>query len=186
MSGAPIDDLSLQEVAALREMLARDEIQRLTRRLARSMDRQDADGIIDCFHPDARDDHGWFIGPREQFARVANDYHRRLFAATSHVLTNHSIDVAGDEAHGEIYVTALMLRNDRRNLNVVMARYIDRYERRDDVWRIADRVTMVEWYGVLQADESRADPSEMFIQGRCDKDDLSYVRPLRVWRPDRF
>ena len=63
-------------------------------------------------------------------------------------------------------------------------RYIDRYEKRDDKWAVADRICMVEWSGLIPAAEA-AVSYDTFIRGTWDKSDPAYLRPLSSTRENR-
>jgi hypothetical protein len=51
-------------------------------------------------------------------------------------------------------------------------RYVDRFERRDGEWKIADRVVVHEWSTLEPL--TAAFPGQRFVQGRRDGDDVSY------------
>jgi hypothetical protein len=94
-----------------------------------------------------------------------------------HTLGNCTIDFAGDDvAHVETYVHAEHLRRagDGWVIDLFGGRYVDRFERRDGRWLIADRVVVHD----LDRTEAitRAYPPDKFRGGRRDRDDLSYLR----------
>jgi hypothetical protein len=134
-------------------MTDRDEIQEILCRYCRAIDRLDEDLLDDCFHPDATHDHG-YQGPSSEFRKFALAILRPL-VATHHQLGNVSIDIAGDTAFTECYFTAFhRLAPGVESIfgtlpdggDVVIAgRYIDRFEKRDDAWRIAHRIGVHDW-----------------------------------------
>ena len=68
----------------------------------------------------------------------------RHLVATFHLVGNHSIEVTGDSASGEVYCEAHHLASDGVD-HVMFIRYLDRYRRDGEVWRFAERETFVEW-----------------------------------------
>ena len=71
----------------------------------------------------------------------------QMFRRTVHQMTNHLVEVDGDTATGSLLCNARFLPLDsaagEAGLNVV--RYVDRYERRAGVWRIALRELHFLW-----------------------------------------
>ena len=69
------------------------------------------------------------------------------YAKTFHFVGNSIYEIDGDNATGEVYCVArhLRVRDDDTTDFVWFIRYIDRYERRDGTWLIADRTLRVDW-----------------------------------------
>jgi ketosteroid isomerase-like protein len=139
-------------------------IYELLTRYSRGVDRCDEELLRSCYHPDATDDHGWFKGLGIDFAGEVVARHKGG-PITQHSISNVRLDVRGDVAYGETYVT---LRTTGPNGEPVsgFGRYIDRFERRDGEWRIADRKVTLEGAPpgqdltrFLQATQDRTDPS---------------------------
>jgi hypothetical protein len=64
----------------------------------------------------------------------------------AHTVTNHWIDIQGDNAVGESYVIAYQNTVGDEPQDVMTGgRYIDRYERRDGVWKISHRTFVLDW-----------------------------------------
>ena len=59
--------LSDEEIGKLRELISQQEITAILYRLARGLDRNDKALLASCFHEDATDDHGLFVGPADEF-----------------------------------------------------------------------------------------------------------------------
>lgn len=159
-------------------LLVRDEIHRVTVRLARGTDRRDPDLIRSCYHPDAFDDHGGYQGDPAGFAEwvVAT---LAMFETTMHVLANQSIEIDGDRAVVETYATAhhVFPETDPGGArdSIMGLRYLDHFERRGGgAWLIARRVCVYDYtYVVAIAERWPLDPP--FIRGRTDRDDPTYL-----------
>lgn len=132
--------------AALARVVARQEIADVVARYARGIDRLDLDLVRSCYHPGARDDHGTFKGTVEDFVEWLPGQLAR-FESTMHFLGNHLVefDADPDVAHVETYCVAYHRLTERLGDSIAGVRYLDRFERRDGAWRIADRVVVVEW-----------------------------------------
>jgi SnoaL-like domain len=125
----------------------RRELHELVLRLARAIDRNDRPGMLACYHPDAVDDHGEFKGSAQGFADWVAMLHRDRVESMSHLIANHLVDIAGNEARGETYVHVYLNgrpTGGQRFLMTGIGRYLDRFERRDGVWRIARRLVLTD------------------------------------------
>lgn len=171
------------DAAAIRALLDKDAVREVSLRYTRGIDRHDVDLFLSAYHPDARDDHGSFIGLGTDFVEYANRVHAENWVCHQHYVTNQVIDLDGDTAHCESYFLAVLKRPDAI-CDLVGGRYIDRIERRAGVWAVADRICMVEWNIEGKPGEAALDPT-MFVAGAWDKSDPSYQRPLRFDRASR-
>ena len=141
--------------AQLATDLAENAIRRTLYRYCRGIDRRDYDLVRACYHPDATDDHGDFLGGVDGFIDHVKANLVR-FERTMHFLGNIliEVDLPADHARSEAYAIAnhRLRANDKKPLRdfLVGLRYVDDFERRDDAWRIANRVCVFEW--------SRIDP----------------------------
>ena len=167
----------------LQLLIDREEIRDATLRYTRGLDRHETELLVSAYHRDARDDHGAFIGNREDFAESNNGFHGRNWIGHQHHMTNQVIEIDGDSAHCESYVIVCLAREDS-TVDLAGSRYVDRLEKREGVWAITDRVCVLEWDGHL-AKSGIIPPIDLFIRGRWDRDDISYQRPLRADRPSR-
>ncbi len=147
----------------------RQEIERVLRTYCRAIDRLDLELLKSVYHSDATDAHGSFDGNAHEFAEYIMG---RLPAVTSygfHTITNSIIDVDGDRAvaetsyfgyhrvhpgydsissyFGERYAKDADAAGtlDREHEYICGGRYLDRFERREGVWRIARRRITLEW-----------------------------------------
>lgn len=114
-------------------------------RCARGFDRCDNALIASAFHPDASINYGAaFQGGVAQMVRWADELHRGL-GATYHQLANHYVEFDEDDpdaAHGETYVIGSWRTADQDITG--LARYVDRFERRDGEWRISERLCVLD------------------------------------------
>lgn len=114
----------------------------------RGLDRLDGDLLAAQFWDDARLEYGIFSGGPAEFATfcmAALQDHD----ANQHMLGQHLIDFAAPgEAFGEVYYQAYHRTTDdtgaKRDL-FIAGRYVDRYERRGGIWKIAYRSELVDW-----------------------------------------
>jgi hypothetical protein len=153
-------------------------IEEVVLRYCRGIDRLDLDLVRSCYHPDATDTHGTFSGTVDEFVAWVGGLLRR-YDATFHLVANHLVDFASadptgeaDVAVSETYGVAHHRSSDpdpRRNLTVGF-RFVDRFERRDGRWRIAERVATTEWVQA-PAPGSRWPVPDDGAVGRRDGDD---------------
>lgn len=147
-------------------------------RYCRSVDRLDVPLGHSVFHADSTADYG----PHgyQGTGRGAIDWicaaHGHLLHHT-HQVTNILIELAGDRAFSEAYVTAA-LRMDREGRVMQIenwARYCDTWSRRDGVWAIDRRETVIEFDAIREvtpmknhqhATRGSDDPSYAVLEGR--------------------
>lgn len=131
-------------------LLAERDIGRVLRSYTRAVDRWDWDLLRSCYWPDASDDHGPFKGGVEEFV----GYLQRLlprFERTMHVLGQMNIDVdltravAAAETYTVAYHRIVNGPGDAADM-IGGVRYVDRFERRGEQWRIARRVVAFDWH----------------------------------------
>ncbi|MDA8045752.1 MAG: nuclear transport factor 2 family protein [Actinomycetota bacterium] len=163
----------------IRELLDRQAIRDCVYRYARGIDRHDRDLVASCYHPDAVDDHGSYVGDGRGLAEDAIAGHADLLR-TQHHITNQVVELDGDTAHSETYYFVVH-RTKSESSHLFSGRYIDRFERRDGEWRIAARVCMLE-DGIEVPTMDMEVLDRLFAPGTKDPSDSSYQRPLRVSR----
>jgi ketosteroid isomerase-like protein len=131
---------------ALQALLDKQEIYEALMRYCRAVDRCDEQLLRSVYHPDAIDDHGVFKGKASDFVDFAMAALEPI-KLTSHSVSNVLIEVEGDTAYSEAYVTAFhRIEKEGKDYDVILGgRYIDRFERRNGVWKIAQRRLVFEW-----------------------------------------
>lgn len=180
----------------LRELQDRQEILDCLMRYARGVDRLDRELILSAYHEDAIDDHGMFVGDREEFADWVISMHSGTHLSHLHSLFNHYCELDGEVAHAETYYMFCGMNREGPPLSMSGGRYIDRFERRGGRWAIAARVCVRDW-APLASTPDPADPSTMtairdslrpetleFMRAgplpTRDEHDPSYTRPLTI------
>jgi len=174
-------DPSLDEM--VREVWNKQKIREVVTNYCRGVDRMDRELLMSCYHPDAIDDHGFFVGGREDFWDWVNHYHNNAQSAHQHIITNHTCDLDGDTAHAETYWLMAGMDAQDHTLTIGGGRYIDRLEKRDGEWRIAARKCVSEWGGTPAASKVAPELMGMLRQSGVvarDRNDSSYERPLTI------
>ena len=166
------------------EMRDRSEIWHRILSVARGCDRFDRDLVLSAYHPDAIDNHASFAGSPEEFIDWAFAWHKQYQKGHHHALSNHWCEIDGDVAHTETYYTFFAVNREGPH-TIATGRYIDRLEKRDGRWAIADRVCVREMAAdVALSEMAEVRSATIFDTGPCrrDKTDISYRRPLVIDR----
>jgi ketosteroid isomerase-like protein len=169
------------DTAAIQALVERQAIHDCLVRYCRAVDRLDRELLLSVYHVDAVDDHGVFVGNREEFADWVIAFHSRAQHSTQHIITNHSCDIDGDVAHAETYWMFAAMNTDGAPLTLSGGRYIDRLERRDGRWAIALRKVVSDWRGAPGGALLSAEGTAALNRGAPpmrDRSDPSYDRPL--------
>lgn len=161
----------------LGEMQDRQAILAILYRYCRAMDRMDHQLASSVWHPGGTADYGViFEGTGQGFVDWVMVAHANL-DRHSHQLANVLIEVDGDLAASEAYVTATLRAKPDDNGDVVeitsRGRYLDRWSRREAGWAIDHRIFVDDMTTTrtLTAQEA-GDPSGG--PGRRDAEDPSY------------
>ena len=160
----------------VRSLKARQEITEILYLYCRGCDRADEAALRACFHPDAVHRHGAFDGLSSDFIARAMSVVREL-KACSHMLTNVMIELKGDRAVSECHFLAhhRRLRADGGGEEdmFLKGRYLDRFERRLGVWKIAARIGLHDFERVLPpADQTLAAAPADQLGGKKPDDPL--------------
>lgn len=171
----------------------RRQIEDVYLRYMRGFDRNDDELLRSAFWPEVQINYGTQVNTLDDFVVRHMRQHAEEIAAFGHLLTNIWIDVDGDVAHAEAYVTAFWTQSEggpvhASGATIASGRYIDRLDRRNGEWRISVR----EFVGHFSAQTApptwnrvpasvpvaAADPAIEETRPRSDRTDLSYRRPL--------
>ncbi|MGB5077723.1 MAG: nuclear transport factor 2 family protein [Sphingorhabdus sp.] len=163
-----------------RALLDRVALTDLVMRYCRGIDRRDFALVRSLYHDDATDDHGMM------FQGSADDYVAWLpgtlnaFDCTIHSITNSLFVVDGDVAEGEHNVQAFhRTKAPERQELTIFGRYLDRYERRDGLWKFAHRQLVFDHSYARRVDESGVDAARQDApNGSADRSDPSWSMPL--------
>jgi hypothetical protein len=138
-------------VSQIREEWAdREAIRDCLLRYTRGIDRADEDMLRSAYWPDATDSHcGFFSGSATEYIDQAVE-NSATRCPTVHIVTNEMIRINGSSAAVESYVYAIHVGMEfeegvKRDV-IASARYLDKFERRDDEWRIAAREVTIDWF----------------------------------------
>lgn len=162
---------------------------------SRGIDRLDRELLISVYHEDAIDDHGVFVGNREEFADWAIAMHTATHLSHQHCIFNFTCDLDGDVAHTETYYMFVGMNRTGTPMAMSGGRYIDRLEKRDGRWAIAARVCVRDWAPLEKIPEVMDQAAMTVVKGldertkqlmrtgsqpRRDHADVSYQRPLII------
>jgi len=164
-------------------------IQDLMYRWCRAVDRLDRQGMLDVFHPDAFDSHGPYIGPAAGLVDWIMKRHE-VIPFSSHFIGNLLIEfVTDDQVLVESYVRTIQQypahaksqlaqltggASGSNNAAVDMftsSRYLDRVERRNGEWRIADRTLVQDWKQLVEVKEQALQIQQGWVMGTRDGSD---------------
>ncbi len=154
---------------SLTELSDLEAIRNVARRYCRGVDRLDPHEMKSAYWPDATDDHGTFVGNAWEFVDYCMVGHLR-WRSTSHCIFNHVIELGedGEHARGEIYNVTYLRQKDADVLDTWHGRYLDVYEKRNEEWRILERVCVHE-HTHSRAVEPMEINTEEFRQGSFDR-----------------
>jgi hypothetical protein len=126
--------------AAVQELVEKEAIREVFARCFRGSDRESPEIVETCHPPEANINLGIYNGPASEFFAGTADFRSAMLAVVHHV-GQSNIELAGDVAAGETYVIAtyVLPGPDGPRTTMLMARYLDRFEKRDGEWLIADR-----------------------------------------------
>lgn len=192
------DSETLEQV---RELLERQAILDTITRYARAMDRLDEELFKTAYHADAVDDHGVFVGARDEFYPWVSKLLSEQRSSTQHVIGNFTVEIDGHSAHAETYFIAPSMVAQGYPFSLVGGRWLDRLVKEDGRWQILARLVVTDWQmptGTQSGDGKDGDgaslahfqPMEREIAAsrqlsRRDRQDPSYTRPLEV-SPERL
>ena len=167
-------------------LIARSEIADLMANYGRGLDRIHEPTLRAIYHHDAIEDRG-----ENLFIGLAHDWIDwtlqvlPVFAVTQHCTLNSLIEVEGDVAFGETYfqayhrfgpdgqAVAAQLAPDSEAIKwpegdtemILGGRYLDRFERRDGVWKFAYRKMVCDWCRTQPVAESWFDENPTAYRG---------------------
>ncbi len=126
----------------LQAVVDRQAITNLIYRYCRAVDRLDRELGYSIWHDDGLAEYeGFYSGTGRGFIDAVCEAHKKL-VIHSHQVTNIIIDLDGDRASSEAYVTATLWAQDGAHMKriSVWGRYLDRWSRRNGLWGIDKRI----------------------------------------------
>ncbi|QEU09476.1 nuclear transport factor 2 family protein [Paracoccus yeei] len=174
MTGAPVDLL-----------LAESALRRLATTYSRAIDRRDFVLLRSLYDDAGQDTHGHaFSGSADAYIDFVQQAlsHYRL---TTHYVVDALFAVDGDRAEGEVHKINHHITHDGQEV-VTGSRSLDRYIRRDGVWRFLSRRVVLDWSRQQPLTETQ-DPAADSPCGTAGPDDPTYTLPLlppfgAIWR----
>lgn len=131
----------------LRETADQFALSRLIDLYAHAVDRCDLTLLRSLYTDDAIHDHGaMFRGGPDAFSAFIGSSMRGM--TSHHFMGNRLFVIDGDAARGEIYaINSHVIGQDTAAARDYIAggRYLDRYVRTDDGWKIAHRSRVIDW-----------------------------------------
>ena len=167
-------------VTKIMETLAdREAIRECLYRYSRGVDRLDADMLRSAYWPDAVDTHLEFKGNVEEFIAWSFPIMKTM-DQTMHMIGNVLITVRGKEADVESYFYGyhrVTIEGVKKDV-IGSGRYIDRFERRGDEWRVIERLVLTDWFREYpdSADWAAGLLGQRFDLGGRKPEDPSYTR----------
>ena len=164
--------------ATVRQMQDRQAIIDCIQRESRARDRQDPEQIGTCWWEDGVDEHGPVITMAPDYPERANMGHRHNFNMTSHNITNHICEIAGETAYCESYVVGGLFWKDGKTTTIAFGRYLDQLQKRNGEWRLQTRRCTIEMTADTDASWVYSNNIKGFLKARWDGEDPSYERPI--------
>lgn len=157
--------------SALQQLVDQQAIRDVLSRYCRGLDRMDREMANSVWHPDGTAFYdGMFEGTGHGFIEWVWEAHAGM-ERHSHQITNVLIELAGEKATSEAYVTVVLwtLPDDEGNQQELVGRgrYLDRWERREGRWAIEHRIHLLDMSSTFPL--VRAEVSEGSSRDRQDR-----------------
>ena len=158
----------------LRELVDKQAIRDVLSRYCRGLDRMDKEMALSVWYPEGTADYqGIYEGTGHGFIEWVWGAHAAM-ERHSHQITNVLIELDGEQATSEAYVTVVLWTlpdsEGRQQELVGRGRYLDRWEKRGDGWAIMHRIHVLDMSSAFALDRadisdgSRRDPSDPSFQ----------------------
>ena len=167
------------------ELIAKQEITEVIYSYCRAVDRLDFELASTLWHPDGTTVYeGAFEGTGADFVAGMKKTHEERFVGHSHQVSNILIELDGDRATSESYVTATLRTRpeEEHGEYVVRGRYIDTWSRRDSRWAIDHRLFVFDMSEMRTIQPPYHQASESSRRG---EDDGSYAAGFHPAHPSR-
>jgi hypothetical protein len=138
--------------AELQALLDKNAIREVVETYGRAADRRDPNLFQRMFWDEAIDDHGAYVGTAKEVITHGIEHMEQVCDSVYHSVGSIMIDLEGDfaaSANVESYVWAIHIlkptADKARQLDILACRFIDRFEKRNGEWRVANRVMVRDW-----------------------------------------
>jgi SnoaL-like protein len=164
-------------------LLDEREIKNCVLRYCHGTDRLDWAMVASCYLPQASDDHGSFQGGPEEFAAWLAEK-AKYRGAKQHYVANQLVEITGDDAVCESYYCCYIefvddpefVSSGGAEAVLMGGRYVDRLSRVDGEWKIASRISLVDWSRSLGEPAHWDSPAAAkFTRGRAGEQDPANV-----------
>jgi ketosteroid isomerase-like protein len=158
----------------LQRLIDKQEIYDVLMRYCRAVDRLDKALLASVYSEDAWDSHGLFEGKATDFIEWVMTFQRENFENSTHSLANVYIELEGDVAFVESYFTGFhrFNREGEAFTRISCGRYIDRFERRTDGWKVVNRLVVNDWGRI----DPVVEPVIALVSGFRSREDPVYTR----------
>lgn len=167
----------MSDHAVVAELAAKQSITEVIYRYCRALDRMDLELAATIWHPEGTADYGpsMFQGTGAGFIAWVWEQHTAMHSH-SHQITNVLIELDGDRAASEAYVTAALRTEsgpDEPIEIVSRGRYVDRWSYRHGRWAIDHRQFAEDFTTFMSV--TNAVPAASVTSSRRDATDPSYA-----------
>jgi len=160
----------------LGELCDKQDITAILYLYARGWDRYDEEALRACFHEDSVHAHGGFEGLSQEFV-TGGLASTKAVKSMTHMITNPMIELRGDRALSECSFFAHHRRDAADGSGeedmFLKGRYLDIFERREGVWKIASRTGLHDFERIVP-------PADQTLAG-ASQDQLSQKKPTDMW-----
>lgn len=167
--------MSVESQMTIQRLLDKQAITEALHLYARGVDRHDRATLERAYWPDAEDDHILFRGSGEGLLNFLLDSVEHM--RTAHRITNILIEFRDERtALCESYVWAYhnMAVDGGRQDVIFGGRYLDRFEKRGETWRVAQRRLTMDYFQCLPASKDLGPFGVLNITGRHHPEDPLY------------
>jgi hypothetical protein len=144
-------------------------------RHSRGLDRGDGALLKSLYWPEAEVDYGSFKGSAHQFSELIGPALEGGYELTQHNLGQCFIEINGDAAKAESYVTARHLLIGAKEEMIFSGRYLDQLECRDGRWKLIHRRVVMDWgHSVNIVDERNSEVFSALSKGGRGQQDPAF------------
>jgi hypothetical protein len=179
---------SIEQISKIQELMDKQSITEVIYSYCRAMDRMDMELALSCWHPDGTADYGaLFSGLGSGFVDWIWPIHKKM-ERTQHNITNILIELNQDKAITEAYWLVYLRSFENQGLIDIIGggRYVDHFEKINEVWKIRHRQCIFDWDRVDKVTPHFGDatvikpnnPENATLRGARDRSDYSYQAGL--------